>query len=174
MLPLVFLPTTPVLLAGAGPAFEKRRALLEAAGITRLTLVSGRPDAAALDAARLVFGAGLARPEAEWLAAEARRRGTPVNIEDVPDLCDMHVPSVVRRGELLLSVSTGGGAPTLAVALREWLEARFGPEWAGHLTELALLRQQLRARGAAPPAVMAALRAHLDEAGWAPLADPPP
>lgn len=170
MLPLVFLPTTPVLLVGEGPAFDKRRALLEAAGITRLTVLSARPDAAALDAARLIFGAGLTRAESEWLAAEARARGTPVNIEDVPDLCDLHVPSIVRRGELLLSVSTAGGAPTLAVALREWLEAQFGPEWAEHLAEVAALRNRLRAEGAKPAEVMAALRAHLATAAWKPLA----
>lgn len=170
MLPLVFLPTTPVLLVGVGPAFDKRRALLEAAGITHLTVLSTRPDAAQLDAARLIFGAGLSRPESESLAAEARARGTPVNIEDVPDLCDLHVPSIVRRGDLLLSVSTAGGAPTLAVALREWLEAQFGPEWAEHLAEVAALRNRLRAEGAKPPEVIAALRAHLAGAGWAPLA----
>ncbi|MBR0667698.1 siroheme synthase [Roseomonas hellenica] len=169
MLPLVFLPTTPVLLVGEGPAFDKRRALLEAAGITRLTVLSTRPDAAALDAARLVFGAGLSRADSEWLAAEARARGTPVNIEDVPDLCDLHVPSIVRRGDLLLSVSTAGGAPTLAVALREWLEAQFGPEWAEHLAEVAALRTRLRAEGAKPSEVIAALRTHLAGAGWPPL-----
>lgn len=170
MLPLVFLPTTPVLLVGEGPAFDKRRALLEAAGLTRLTVLSTRPDAAQLDAARLIFGAGLTRAEAEGLAAEARARGTPVNIEDVPDLCDLHVPSIVRRGDLLLSVSTAGGAPTLAVALREWLEAQFGPEWADHLAEVAALRARLRAEGATPPEVIAALRAHLAGAAWKPLA----
>ncbi|HEY4253955.1 MAG TPA: NAD(P)-dependent oxidoreductase [Roseomonas sp.] len=170
MLPLVFLPATPVLLVGQGLAFDKRRALLEAAGIARLTVLTARPDAAQLDAARLVFGAGLSPADSEWLAAEARARGTPVNIEDVPDLCDVHVPSIVRRGSLLLSVSTAGGAPTLAVALREWLEAQFGPEWAGHLAEIAALRTRLRAEGARPPEVMAALRLHLAEAAWKPLA----
>jgi len=170
MLPLTFIPATPVLLVGSGAAFEKRRALLLAAGITALTISTGRPDAAALDAARLVFGAGLSDAENEWLAAEARARRIPVNIEDVPHLCDVHVPSLVRRGELLLTISTAGGAPALSVALREWLGEKFGPEWAEHLEEMAALRARLRAAGAKPPEIIAAMRAHLAAAAWPPLA----
>ncbi|MBR0657089.1 precorrin-2 dehydrogenase/sirohydrochlorin ferrochelatase family protein [Plastoroseomonas arctica] len=170
MLPLTFIPATPVLLVGGGPAFEKRRALLQAAGIARLTICGTRPDAAALDAARLVFGAGLSDEDNEWLAAEARARGIPVNIEDVPHLCDVHVPSIVRRGELLLTISTAGGAPALSVALREWLSEQFGPEWADHMEEMAALRRRLRAAGAKPPEIIAAMRAHLAAAAWPPLA----
>ncbi len=170
MLPLTFIPATPVLLVGSGPAFEKRRALLLAAGITALTICATRPDAAALDAARLVFGAGLSDADNEWLAAEARARRVPVNIEDVPHLCDVHVPSIVRRGALLLTISTAGGAPALSVALREWLSEQFGPEWADHLEELTELRQRLRASGAKPPQIITAMRAHLAAMAWPPLA----
>jgi precorrin-2 dehydrogenase/sirohydrochlorin ferrochelatase len=170
MLPLTFIPATPVLLVGDGPAFEKRRALLLAAGIANLTISATRPDAAALDAARLVFGAGLSDEDNEWLAAEARARSIPVNIEDVPHLCDVHVPSIVRRGELLLAISTAGGAPALSVALREWLSTQFGPEWADHMEEMAALRRRLRAAGAKPPEIIAAMRAHLAAAAWPPLA----
>ena len=48
MLPLTFISATPALLVGNGPAFEKRHALLLAAGITTLTLCATRPGAAAL------------------------------------------------------------------------------------------------------------------------------
>jgi precorrin-2 dehydrogenase/sirohydrochlorin ferrochelatase len=166
MLPLVFLPATPVLLAGRGPAFAKRRALLEGAGLTALTVVGGLPVESALDGQQLVFGAGFDPPESEWLAAASRSRGIPVNIEDVPHLCDLHVPAMVRRGELLLTVSTGGAAPALSAALRAWLEDAFGEEWAARLAEVAAVRAELRAAGASPPEVMRAVRAHLDQAGW--------
>ncbi|WP_431302917.1 NAD(P)-dependent oxidoreductase [Sediminicoccus sp. BL-A-41-H5] len=165
MMPLVFTKATPVLLVGRGPAFEKRRALLDAAGLP-LTLHATQPDDAALDAARLVFGAGLDEAEGEALAAAARARRIPVNIEDVPHLCDVHVPALIRRGDLLLTVSTGGGAPAMAAALRAWLERRFGPEWESHLDVLARQRQELRAAGATPPEVMRALSARIREAAW--------
>jgi precorrin-2 dehydrogenase/sirohydrochlorin ferrochelatase len=165
MMPLVFTTTTPALLVGRGPAFEKRRALLEAAGLP-LTLHATLPDDATLDVARLVFGAGLDPAEGEALAAAARARRIPVNIEDVPHLCDVHVPALIRRGDLLLTVSTGGGAPAMAAALRAWLDQRFGPEWESHLDALAQQRQALRAAGAAPPEVMRALSARIRESAW--------
>ena len=135
MMPLVFTDATPVLLVGREPAFAKRRALLEASGLT-LTLHEIVPDDAALDAARLIFGAGLSVEEGEALAAAARARSMPVNIEDVPHLCDVHVPAMIRRGDLLLTVSTGGGAPAMAAAVRAWLDQRFGPEWEDRLHEM--------------------------------------
>jgi precorrin-2 dehydrogenase/sirohydrochlorin ferrochelatase len=165
MMPLVFTDATPVLLVGRGPAFAKRRALLEASGLT-LTLHEIVPDAAALDAARLIFGAGLSVEDGKALAAAARARRIPVNIEDVPHLCDVHVPAMIRRGDLLLTVSTGGGAPAMAAAVRAWLDQRFGPEWAGHLQALAEQRSALRAAGAAPPEVMRALTARIQDAAW--------
>lgn len=165
MMPLVFTQATPVLLVGRGPAFEKRRALLEAAGLP-LRVEASLPDDATLDAARLVFGAGLDEAEGEALAAAARARRIPVNVEDVPHLCDVHVPALIRRGDLLLTVSTGGGAPAMAAALRAWLDSRFGPEWAVHLEALAVQRQDLRAAGATPPEVMRALSARIREAAW--------
>lgn len=166
MLPLVFLPTTPTLLAGRGPAFAKRRALLEEAGLTRLAVHDGLPPALALDGPQLVFGAGLTDAESEWLATAARIRGIPVNIEDVPHLCDVHVPALVRRGDLLLTVSTGGAAPALSAALRGWLEDAFGEAWAGRLEEVAALRARLRAEGHPPAEVIRAVRAHLEERAW--------
>jgi len=165
MLPLVFTRETPVLLVGRGPAFEKRRALIEASG-TGLVLREAMPTAMELDAARLVFGAGLTRAEGEALAAAARARRIPVNIEDVPHLCDVHVPAMVRRGDLLLSVSTGGKAPALAARLRAELAARFGEEWGARLEELAAERAALREGGAAPPEVMRALSRRIASAGW--------
>ena len=165
MMPLVFTESTPALLVGRGPAFAKRQALLEAAGL-RYALCDEMPDDATLDAARLIFGAGLSASEGETLAAAARARRIPVNIEDVPHLCDVHVPAMVRRGDLLLTVSTGGGAPAMAAALRAWLAERFGPDWVNHLENLAAERQVLRQAGNSPPDVMRALTARIHDAAW--------
>ncbi|NMJ41513.1 hypothetical protein GWK16_09695 [Roseomonas sp. JC162] len=170
MLPLVFLPSTPVLLAGRGAALAKRLAVLRAAGLTDLTVVEGAPGDDAIAAARLVFAAGLTDEESESVAARARALRIPVNVEDVPHLCDVHVPAIVRRGGLTLTVSTAGGAPALSAAIRGWLEDAFGPEWAAHLEEVATLRATLRARGATPSAVIRGVGDHLAAAGWSPIA----
>jgi len=69
------------------------------------------------------------------VAAEARAAGVLVNVmDDVPN-CDFAAPAVVRRGDLVVAVGTGGRAPALASRVRAELGERFGPEWA-ELVEL--------------------------------------
>ena len=53
----------------------------------------------------------------------------------------------VTRGDLLLTVSTGGSSPTLAALVREWLEEEFGPEWEGLTSLLGALRPLVQAAG---------------------------
>jgi siroheme synthase-like protein len=65
------------------------------------------------------------------IAADARAAGVLVNVmDDVPN-CDFAAPAVVRRGDLVIAVGTGGRAPALASRLRAELADRFGPEWTG-------------------------------------------
>ena len=67
--------------------------------------------------------------ERAFIHAEAKRRGVLVNVMDDPPHCDFAAPAVVRRGDLVIAVSTGGRSPALARRLREELEGRFGKEW---------------------------------------------
>jgi siroheme synthase-like protein len=50
-------------------------------------------------------------------------------MDDVPN-CDFAAPAIVRRGDLVVAVGTGGRAPALASRLRAELDERFGPGWA--------------------------------------------
>lgn len=63
------------------------------------------------------------------VAGEARARGTWVNAADDPPHCDFSLPSVLRRGELTVAVSTGGTSPALARAIREELESYFTDDY---------------------------------------------
>ncbi|HEX2157741.1 MAG TPA: bifunctional precorrin-2 dehydrogenase/sirohydrochlorin ferrochelatase [Actinomycetes bacterium] len=64
------------------------------------------------------------------VAADARAAGVLVNVmDDVPN-CDFAAPAIVRRGDLVVAVGTGGRAPALASRLRAELGERFGPGWA--------------------------------------------
>jgi len=69
------------------------------------------------------------------IAVEANELGIPVNIGDNPAACTFHTAATIRRGDLLLSISTGGSSPALAGAIRQELELHYGPEY-GELVKL--------------------------------------
>jgi siroheme synthase-like protein len=80
--------------------------------------------------------------ERDAIAVAARERGVLVNVmDDVPN-CDFAAPAVVRRGDLVLAIGTGGGSPALARKVREELEARYGQEWAEVLAVVGEVRTE--------------------------------
>jgi precorrin-2 dehydrogenase len=81
------------------------------------------------------------------VATDARAGRILVNAVDDPDSCDFILPSVVRRGEVVLAISTGGLSPALARRLREELEAYLSDDFAPLVELLAEVRGELRARG---------------------------
>ena len=166
MLPLVLNPhTVKVGLAGQGEALARRAALLAEAGVEARLLSADASDAV-LKPLQLLFVAGLGEGESRHLAARARALGLLVNVEDVLPLCDFHMPAIVRRGELLLTASTGGAVPGLARRLREWLAQTFGPEWTGRVNDLSAARARWRSAGLAPSDVSQKVRDLIDEKGW--------
>jgi len=64
---------------------------------------------------------------AVWADAEAR--DLLVNTVDVPARCAFIVPSVARRGELAVAVSTGGASPAVAIHLRRRFERLLERGW---------------------------------------------
>lgn len=83
---------------------------------------------------------------------EGRERGVWVNAVDDPAHCDFIVPSVLRRGELVVAVATGGSSPALSRAIREQLEAYFTEDY-GTLAEIVgEVRRELRERSSFPSA----------------------
>lgn len=80
------------------------------------------------------------------VSAEGRERGVWVNAADEPARCDFILPSVIRRGRLVVAVSTGGASPAAARAIREELEAYLTTDHAMLVEVAAEVRQDLRAR----------------------------
>ncbi len=173
----------PVLLIGSGDAALRRLRQLDELGAGKLVVfaespspelaaVAGRrlrprlPAAADFSGIRVVFLAGVDAAQVEILAEAARAAGTLVNVEDDVPHCDFHVPAMVRRGDLLLTVSTGGRSPALASRLRRALEGLFGMDWAGRLDRLAAARQRWRAAGNDPAMVARRSDAMIDALGW--------
>lgn len=77
-------------------------------------------------------------------AEEAARLGIPVNVADAPELCSFIAPSVVKRGDLQIAISTGGASPATARMLRNRIETEIGPEYALLLDVMRAARGFLR------------------------------
>ena len=132
------------------PRLTRRLATLARAG--RVEHVARRYAAGDLDGHALVLVAVGDAAVSRTVAEEARARGVWVNVADAPDRCDFILPSVLRRGELVVAVSTGGASPALARAVRERLETVITAEYAALAALVAGVRRELRDGGLAPAA----------------------
>lgn len=74
------------------------------------------------------------------VASDAHGQCALVNVASDPAAGSFHTVAAVRRGDLLLTVSTGGQSPALAARLRAELATRYGPEYAAALRRAARLR----------------------------------
>ena len=84
------------------------------------------------------------------IEADATRHHVLCNFADAPDRGHFILPSIVARGDLLVSISTSGKSPAVARRLRQELEAYFGEEYAPFLRLMGAIREQLLARAHAP------------------------
>lgn len=73
---------------------------------------------------------------------DATNKNIPVNVVDQPHLCSFIVPSIIKSGDLRISISTSGTSPALAKNIRKSLQKQFGQEYAD-LTELLSRMRQL-------------------------------
>lgn len=186
MIPIVLDPKMiKVALIGRGEAARRRLALLEEAGVPDLAIFSDLPEPGFSLAAGDRLRHGLPAPEdlalyhVVWLAdlpldlaapfaAAARACGTLINVEDAKPYCDFHNPALVRRGDLLLTVSTNGQSPGLAARIRRKLADSFGPEWADRLRVIGRKRTAWKGRARPIPELARLTNATIDANGWLP------
>lgn len=95
-----------------------------------------------LQGAHIVFIADFDVETTARIHKLAKQAGALVNAEDKKDYCDFHVPAIVRRGDLLLTVSTNAKSPRLARRIRQELQEQYGEEWAVRLEEIGEMRQE--------------------------------
>jgi precorrin-2 dehydrogenase len=124
------------------------------------------PTADELCQFQLLFIANLPKADAGNLASLAREAGILVNTEDDVELSDFHVPAIVRRGDLTITVSTGGASPALARILKRRLEGEFGENWAARVEEVATWRRVWRAQGLAGSEITVRTENALNDRGW--------
>jgi precorrin-2 dehydrogenase/sirohydrochlorin ferrochelatase len=91
----------------------------------------------------LVIGATDSLEVNSAVARRAKKLRILCNIVDNPLLCSFIVPAVVRRGNVSVAVSTGGGSPYLAKYLKERISGLVGPEYKMLGTFLVNVRRKL-------------------------------
>jgi precorrin-2 dehydrogenase/sirohydrochlorin ferrochelatase len=81
------------------------------------------------------------------IESETQERGQLLNIVDVPAHCNFIVPSILRRGQLTIAVSTAGASPSLAKRIRQRLEGIFPSTYDQYIRLAAVARAHTRQRG---------------------------
>ncbi|HEU0177071.1 MAG TPA: bifunctional precorrin-2 dehydrogenase/sirohydrochlorin ferrochelatase [Blastocatellia bacterium] len=115
---------------------ELTEALRAAADHGEITHRGGSFIEGDLNGVFLVVSATDDRKVNERVADAAKERGLLCNVVDQPELCNFITPALVTRGGLQISVSTGGGSPTLTQRVKREVAALVGEEY-GVLLELA-------------------------------------
>lgn len=96
-----------------------------------------------LDGAVLVVAATDDRAVNQQVRDHALAAGAQVNVADDPDASTAVIPALMRQGHLAVAITTGGASPVVSRRIREDLEQRFGPGWAGLISLLAESRDDL-------------------------------
>lgn len=149
------------LIVGGGPVAERKaRALLECGA--RVTVVApqlcdgfaslgGRFEHRAhcvhegdCKVFELIFACTDDHATNRAIAREARWFGIWCNIADDPQASDFHTAAIVRRGDICVGVTTGGGSPALARHLRTQVEECIGPEYVELLEIVSARRVELK------------------------------
>jgi len=155
-----------VVVVGAGRiAARKIEPLLDAGAVVEVVAPAPGDEVRAwADAGRLVLHQrpfAAADVEGAWLAltatddpavnaavnAAAEAARVWVNSADDPANCSFTLMSVIRRGDLVVSVGTGGRSPALATHLRRRLGEEIGPEYETLVDLLSEAREALRSTG---------------------------
>ncbi|EHO86588.1 hypothetical protein HMPREF0380_00247 [Eubacterium infirmum F0142] len=75
-----------------------------------------------LEGADFVITATGSRERDEAIVASCKAKGIPVNAADDREECDFFLPGIIKRGDLVVSVSTTGKSPAYSRYLREQIE----------------------------------------------------
>ena len=157
------------LVVGAGAIAEQKiPALLESGAVVTVIAPEARPairdlalegklrwlprpfEASDLDGVLVVIAATGNVEVSRQVFAQAERRNVLCNAVDEPERCHFYYPSVVRRGDLQIAISTNGKSPALAQRLRRDFEALFDNSygewlnWLGHVRDLYFRKRMAR------------------------------
>jgi precorrin-2 dehydrogenase / sirohydrochlorin ferrochelatase len=93
----------------------------------------------------LIFSATNNRDVNEKIKTLANQKSIMVNAVDDPPNCDFYVPSIVRRGSLVIAISTQGECPGFAKLLRKKIEELIPSKYGEFVCFLGRLRKHMKA-----------------------------
>lgn len=118
--------------------------LSEFANAGRLDWQQGVFAESDLDGVWLVISATDDQTVNETVAQAAAQRYLLCNVVDQPSLCNFITPALVTRGRLQISVSTGGGSPSVAQRVKREIAELIGDEYSDLLELAAELRAEAK------------------------------
>lgn len=169
---------------GSGQLCIRRLKLINEAGINNVTLfnphniteeivhlsggrcINRMPSEDEIKNYSLFMIAGIEDQQAFKLAELVRSYGKLVNVEDRKEYCDFYYSSIVRRGDLVIGVNTGGKSPALSKRIREFLEEVFPLCWKDRLEALSEKRRSWKAEGCLFNDVMKKSYDFIDQQNW--------
>lgn len=167
MLPImVDVQSLPIAVIGDGFSAAQRLRILHGSGARAVKTYALNPEQDVVDLAggnlslglptradfeaqgfRIVYLCDLPDLDTHTIQKWAQDSGALVNVHDRQALCEFHMPAILRRGNLQVTVSTDGKVAGLSRILRDYLKDYvFGPEWAGRVDELGERRADWVAR----------------------------
>lgn len=151
---------------GSGPASIRRLESLQKAGARDLRYFANMPDEETLHGIQVAFVGDFDDVETASITAKLREMKILANAEDKRNYCDFHVPALVRRGDLLLTVSTNGKSPRLARRIRMQLESLFPAEWAERLKAISTERLSWKKQSRNMEEIATLTDSMLEKRGW--------
>jgi len=92
----------------------------------------------------LVFAATNNTDVNNKILKDSEREKCFCNVVDSPEECTFIVPSVIKKGDLTIAISTGGNMPAITKKIRERLEIEFPENYGIYLKFLGQLRSFLK------------------------------
>jgi len=96
-----------------------------------------------LDGASLVFAATNKKDINVRIKKEAAMKGILVNVVDDPVLCDFIVPSIVKKGPIVIAISTSGVLPSLSKKLRKEISEYITEDYIKYVNIVGYFRKYL-------------------------------
>jgi precorrin-2 dehydrogenase / sirohydrochlorin ferrochelatase len=93
--------------------------------------------------AAIIFACTDERETNRIVREDAAARGIPVNVVDRPEECDFIVPSIIKKGDLTIAISTSGVLPMASKKIRQEIESTLTRDWVNYVRIIGAIRRYL-------------------------------